>query len=139
MLGMSRNRGSLSEETAIEMGPMIDMTFLLLIFFIVNVNFTKETGVQVKRPDASTGTALATDSGAIITITNAGAIYFGPDRIDLGAVRPLLGKHRLQFPDGEVILVADEAVPTRLVVEVIDECRLAGVKEINLSTRGSAE
>lgn len=132
---MMRRRESLAEETSIEMGPMIDMTFLLLIFFIVNVNFTKETGVQVKRPEASSSTALDTDRGAIITVTSAGAVYFGPDRIDLGGIRPLLSNHRLQHPDGEVIVVADESVPTRLVVDVIDECRMAGVKEINLSTR----
>lgn len=135
MLG--RKRTSMSEEAAIDMGPLIDMTFLLLIFFIVNVNFTKETGVQVKRPEAASGTPLAADSGSVITITTAGAIYFGSDRIDLGGVRPMVAKKRLQFPDGEVIIVADEAVPTRLVVEVIDECRLAGAKEINLSTRSA--
>jgi biopolymer transport protein ExbD len=134
---MKRRSSSLVEEAAIDMGPLIDMTFLLLIFFIVNVNFTKETGVEVKRPEASSGTELATDSGAVITITSAGILYFGPNRIDLGRVRPLLAKHRLQFPDGEVIIVADESVPTRVVVDVMDECRLSGVKEINLSTRTS--
>jgi len=135
---MLRRRGaSLVEEAAIDMGPLIDMTFLLLIFFIVNVNFTKETGVQVKRPEASSSTELATDSGAIITVTSAGILYFGAERIDLGTIRTLLAKHRLQFPDGEVIIVADEAVPTKLVVEVMDEVRLSGVKEINLSTRSS--
>jgi biopolymer transport protein ExbD len=132
---MLRRREPLAEEAAIEMGPLIDMTFLLLIFFIVNVNFTKETGIQVKRPEAGSAEALATDSGAMITVTTAGAIYFGPDRVDLGSIRPLVAKHRLQHPDGEVVVVADESVPTRLVVDVIDECRLGGVKEINLSTR----
>jgi biopolymer transport protein ExbD len=126
------------EEAAIDMGPLIDMTFLLLIFFIVNVNFTKETGVQVKRPDAASGTVLSTESGAIITVTAAGIIYFGSNRIDLGRIRPLVAKHRLQFPDGEVIIVADESVPTRLVVDVMDECRMSGVKEINLSTRSGS-
>ena len=137
MLG--RNRPSLVEETAIDMGPMMDMTFLLLIFFIVNVNFTKETGVEVKRPDAATGTVLATDSGAVVIITSAGAIYFGADRIDLGGVRPMVAKSRLQNPDAEVVIVADENVPTRLLVDVMDECRLAGVRDINLSTRSAGD
>jgi biopolymer transport protein ExbD len=125
------------EEAAIDMGPLIDMTFLLLIFFVVNVNFTKETGLEVKRPEASSATELATNNGAVITITSSGILYFGRHRIDLGRVRPLLAKHRLQFPDGNVIIVADESVPTRIVVDVMDECRSAGMKEINLSTRTS--
>jgi biopolymer transport protein ExbD len=136
---MRRRRSSLLEEAAIDMGPMIDMTFLLLIFFIVNVNFTKETGVTVKRPEAASGSPLTLEGSAIVTITAAGALYFGSERIDLGALRPLIAKHRLQFPEAELVVVTDETVPARLVVDTIDEARLAGVKEINLSTRGEGE
>ena len=84
MIGLRRR--SAIEEAAVDMAPLIDMTFLLLIFFLVNTNFVKETGIEVKRPQAVTGEAKSGDI-ILVGISNAGTIHMNGKRIDLSAVR----------------------------------------------------
>lgn len=131
MIGL-RRRSSV-EEAAVDMAPLIDMTFLLLIFFIVNTNFVKETGIEVKRPEASQGTPLKGDL-ILIGISGAGTIHMNGRAVDLSAVRPLVSQVRLKSPKAPVVLVADESSRASVIVRVIDECKLAGAQEISLAT-----
>lgn len=132
MIGLKR-RSSL-EEAAVDMAPLIDMTFLLLIFFIINTNFVKETGVEVKRPEATSGKDQKGDI-IMIGITSAGTIHFSGKRVDLSAVRSLVSQARVKTPKAPVVLVADEGSRANVIVGVMDECRLAGAEEISLATR----
>lgn len=132
MIGLKRR--SVAEEAAVDMAPLIDMTFLLLIFFLVNTNFVKETGVEVKRPEGVTGTEQKGDL-ILIGISSAGTIHMNGKRIDLSAVRPTVSQVRLKSPKAPVVLVADESSRAALIVRVIDECKLAGAKEISLATK----
>lgn len=132
MIGLKR-RSSL-EEAAVDMAPLIDMTFLLLIFFLVNTNFIKETGIEVKKPQASSGVDQGKDL-ILVGISAAGTIHMSGKRIDLASVRPEVSRLRLKIPDAPVVVVADEAARHGVVSRVIDECKLAGAKEINIATQ----
>lgn len=132
MIGLKRR--SNVEEAAIDMAPLIDMTFLLLIFFLVNTNFVKETGIDVKRPEASSGTPQKGDM-ILIGVSTAGTIHMNGKRVDLSAVRALVSQVRLKSPKAPVVLVADEGSRTGVVARVMDECRLAGATEISLATK----
>ena len=94
---MKSRRNSALEEASVDMSPMIDMTFLLLIFFIVNMNFTKETGIEVKRPTAATGEAKTGDV-IMVGISSAGTIHMNGKRIDLSNVRPTVSQARNKTP-----------------------------------------
>ena len=118
------------------MAPLIDMTFLLLIFFIVNTNFIKETGIEVKRPQASSGETKTKGDVILVAISSAGTVHMSGKRIDVASVRPNVSQMRLKIPDAPVVVVADENSRAALIVRVIDECKLAGAKEINLATQG---
>lgn len=122
------------EEAAIDMAPLIDMTFLLLIFFLVNTNFIKETGIEVKRPHAASGAPVKGDM-ILIGVSNAGTIHMNGQRIDLSAVRSTVSQMRLKTPKAPVVVVADESARVFLIVRVIDECRLAGAEEVSLATK----
>ena len=129
----SRRKSAL-EEATVDMAPLIDMTFLLLIFFLVNTNFIKETGIEVKRPEAATGEPKKGDL-ILIGISNAATIHLNGKRVDLGSVRPQVAQLRIKTPKAPVMLVADEGARMGLVVRVADECKLAGAEEINISTK----
>ncbi|MBN1417558.1 MAG: biopolymer transporter ExbD [Planctomycetes bacterium] len=120
------------------MAPLIDMTFLLLIFFLVNTNFIKETGIEVKRPIASTGTAKSGDL-ILVGITSAGTVHMAGKRIDLASVRTTVSQMRLKMPKASVVIVADEGARAGLIVRVIDECKLAGADDISFATKTEGE
>lgn len=132
MIGL--NRRAALEEAAVDMAPLIDMTFLLLIFFLVNTNFIKETGIEVKRPQASSGTSMKSEM-ILVGLSAAGTIHMNGKRIDLSSVRPQVSQMRLKTPNAPVVIVADEGARASIIVRVIDECKLAGADEINLATR----
>lgn len=132
MIGL-RRRSSV-EEAAIDMAPLIDMTFLLLIFFLVNTNFIKETGIEVKRPEAASATQKKGDL-ILLGISAAGTVHMNGKRIDLSAVRPQVSQVRLKTPKAPVVVVADEGARAAIIVRVIDECRLAGATDVSLATR----
>ncbi len=129
----TRRRTAL-EEAAVDMAPLIDMTFLLLIFFLVNTNFIKETGIEVKRPEAASGEAQSGDL-ILIGISAAGTVHMNGKRIDLSSVRPTVAQMRLKTPKAPCIVVADEQVRAILFTRVIDECKLAGIEDVSFSTR----
>ena len=133
MRGFGKRRSSL-EEAAVDMAPLIDMTFLLLIFFLVNTNFIKETGIEVKRPQAGSGKDVKGDM-ILIGVSNAGTIHMNGKRVDLSAVRSSVSQMRLKTPKAPVVVVADESARVHLIVRVIDECRFAGAEEVSLATK----
>ena len=114
------------QETAAEsvnMTPLIDMVFILLIFFLVTASFTKESGIDVDRPTAQT--AVREEQGSmIIGINKNGEIWMENQQIELRAVRAHVEHNHAQNPEGTVIILADENARTGLTVEVLDQVRL---------------
>ena len=124
-------RGKYQEEE-INVMPLVDMVFLLLIFFMVTTSFVKETGIDVHRPTAST--AQLKDKGNILLgVSEDGRIYFEKKAIDLRSVRAHIQRSLAENPDGAVVIVADQKSDTGIVVRVMDQCRLAGAQRVSIA------
>lgn len=132
---MPRTR-SLSQSVAssdeINISPLIDMVFILLIFFIVTTVFVEETGVEVSKPQASSALDLEKNS-ILIAITSTGKVVYGGREIGIGGVRSTV-RRLTQDDDMPVIIQADKVVPTDLLVRVIDEAKLGGAQAVSIST-----
>jgi biopolymer transport protein ExbD len=116
----------------INISPLIDMVFILLIFFIVTTVFVEETGVEVSKPQAASAVDLEKNS-VLIAITSAGKVVYGGREIGVGGVRSTV-RRLTQDDDMPVIIQADKTVPTDLLVRVIDESKLGGAKAVSIST-----
>jgi biopolymer transport protein ExbD len=126
------------ETTTVNMAPLIDLIFLLLIFFMVTTSFVKETGIDVQRPTAST--AVLKDKGNIlIGVDPNGRIFFEKKQIDIRSVRAHVERCLAENPEGSIVIVADKTSYTGIVVRVMDQCRLAGAKNISIATARSGE
>ncbi|RKX36109.1 MAG: biopolymer transporter ExbD [Verrucomicrobia bacterium] len=129
-----QNKSSLTateEQTDINISPLIDMVFILLIFFIVTTVFVEEPGVEVNKPRAVSIENLEKNSILIAITSNARIVYGGKD-IGIGGVRAIV--RRLTQKDAmPVILQIDENAPGSLVVRAIDEAKLAGATKVSLS------
>ena len=122
-----------SSETAIDMSPLIDCVFILLIFFIVTTVFVEETGVEVDKPQAASASQLEKTS-ILIALTDKGQIVYGGREIGISGVQPLV-KRMHQKEDIPVIIQADQASQSGLLVRVIDEAKLGGATKVSLATR----
>jgi biopolymer transport protein ExbD len=109
--------------TEINMGPLIDMVFLLLIFFVVTTSFVKEAGVEVQRSVAATAEVNERNT-IFIAVTTDGEVYFEGRRIDVRSVRSLVERSLAEDPDAGIVVVADRRSETGDVVTVMDQCRL---------------
>jgi len=115
----------------VNMSPLIDCVFLLLIFFIVTTVFVEETGVEVNKPQAASAKDLDKNS-VMLALTEDGRIVFGGREVPLSGVRGLV-KRQLAERQMPVILLADGAVPTRRLMDVMDEVKLAGAENVSLA------
>jgi biopolymer transport protein ExbD len=119
-------------ELAINLTPLIDMVFILLIFFMVTSSFVKETGVEVDRPSAATAT-MKQQAAILIGVTADGEVWIDKRRIDLRAVRANVERLHAENPEGAVVIMADRAAPTGVVIRVLDQSRLAGVESVSIA------
>lgn len=127
-----RFSGESEQSSEINISPLIDMVFILLIFFIVTTVFVEETGVEVNKPDAAS--ALDLDKNSIqIAITADEKVVYGGREVGVAGVRSIV-QRLTQAEDMPVILQVDRAVETDLLVRVHDEAKLGGAETISLST-----
>lgn len=117
------------QKAEINMAPMLDMVFILLIFFLVTTSFVRESGVKVQRPVAKSA-RLEESSSLRIGINQGGHIYAGGRQIDIRSVRAVVERYLAENPDGNVLIVADRETKTGLTVRVLDSCRLAGAVRV---------
>ncbi len=122
-----------ASEAGIDISPLIDCIFILLLFFIVTTTFVEETGVEVDKPVAAASVNLEKNS-VLVAVTAKGEVVYGGRDIGVGGVRPLV-RRMLEKEDLPVIIQVDQAVPSGLLVRVIDEAKLGGAKKVNLATR----
>ncbi len=122
-----------SGETGIDISPLIDCVFILLIFFIVTTTFVEETGVEVDKPQAASSVMLEKTS-IMIALTNNGEVVYGGRDIGFSGIQPLV-KRMLQKEDVPVIIQADSEAQSGLLVRVIDEAKLAGAVKVSIATR----
>lgn len=130
---MSARRHIPSEDEAeLDMTPMLDIVFIMLIFFIVTTSFVKESGVTVNSPQAETASAQES-ANIFIAITASGEVWVDRRPVDPRSVRAIVARLHADNPEGSVIIQADEASSTRMLVEVMDQVRLAGVQGIAIA------
>ncbi len=120
----------------IDITPMLDIVFIMLIFFIVTTSFVKESGVTVSRPSAQTAEEKK-GSNILVAIRANGEIWIDRRAIDVRAVRPNIERMKAENPEGAVIIQADEFSPTGLLVKVMDQVRLAGITNISISAEAA--
>ncbi len=116
---------------SIDMSPLLDVVFILLIFFIVTTVFVKETGVKVDKPQAISAQTLE-QTVVLLAITDAGEVYYDGSHIGVAGIRGTVEQLQRK-QDRPVVIQADKTVPTALLLEVIDEAKLAGATTINLA------
>ncbi len=116
----------------LNIAPMMDMVFILLIFFIVTTSFTRETGVDVSKPKAATA-QQQTKASILVGVTKEGSIHINEGQVSLNVLGTILKRYMAETPDRTVIIVADRDAPVSTVVDILDECNMAKVKKASLS------
>jgi biopolymer transport protein ExbD len=127
MKGLGIERKSRNAE--INMAPLIDMVFILLIFFLVTTSFVRESGVEVKRPIASTAEKQEKTT-MIVAVTEEGMIYIDEKLIDIRSVRSTMERFKVENPKGNVVITADKNSLFGVSIEVLDEVRAAGISNV---------
>ncbi len=122
-------------EGGIDMSPLIDCVFILLIFFVVTTVFVEETGVEVDKPQAASAAQLEKTS-ILLAITAKGEVVYGGREVGVGGVRGIV-KRLTQKEDIPVIIQADQASSSGLLVRVIDEAKMAGAMKVSLASAKS--
>lgn len=122
------------EETQVDLTPMLDVVFILLIFFIVSTSFVKESGIDVSRPSAKTAQTKE-NAHILIAITDNNDIWIQQRRIDLRAVRSNVERLRAESPEGGVVIQADKGSGTNTLIEVMDQVKLAGIEDISIAAK----
>jgi biopolymer transport protein ExbD len=134
MQTISSARRSNRSGVELNIAPLIDMVFILLIFFLVTTSFVKETGVEVNRPTAATAVSQS-KATILIGIDAADRIFFDNREVDVRAVRANVERALAENPEGAVVVVADRSSTTGTTIEVMDGARLAGAANVSLAAR----
>ena len=122
------------EENEINITPMLDVVFIMLIFFIVTASFVKESGIDVNRPDAPTAT-VKEKANILIAISESGEIWIDRRRVDPRAVRANIERMHAENPQGTVVIQADKESKTETLVQVMDSARSAGVYQVSIAAQ----
>lgn len=129
-LGMDRK----SDNIELNMSPLIDMIFILLIFFLVTTTFVKESGVEVNRPVASSA-ENEEQTNVIIGVDKDGAVWIEGQQIDVRSVRGKMERFKHENPKGNVVITADKDSRFGVAIEVLDQVRLAEIKNVVVAAK----
>ncbi|MCO4810268.1 MAG: biopolymer transporter ExbD [Gammaproteobacteria bacterium] len=121
------------EESEINLTPMLDVVFIMLIFFIVTASFIKEAGIDVNRPDAPMTESKPEDANILVMINANDEIWIDRRLIDPRAVRANIERLHAENPSGSVVVQANNKSSNKILVEVMDSARLAGVYSISIA------
>ena len=129
---MRRRRQRHDDENEVNLTPMLDVVFIMLIFFIVTASFVKEAGIEITRPPAAT--AERKERGNIlVAITKDNQIWIDRRQVSPQALRANIERLHAENPQGSVVIQADEKSENGLLVRVMDAARLAGVSSVALA------
>ena len=121
-----------TEEAEINITPMLDIVFIMLIFFIVTTSFTKETGATIVKPVAEQAVALQNGT-ILIGVRPNDDIWMAKRQIELREVRQMVERAKSENPEGSVVIIADRGAKIGTVTKVMDQVRLAGVEGVSIS------
>ncbi|WP_395342143.1 ExbD/TolR family protein [Ningiella sp. W23] len=132
---MGRKVREPDEDAQIDMTPMLDIVFIMLIFFIVTTVFVKQAGIEVNKPDGVTAVQYK-NANIFIAVTEDGDVWMDRREISVEAVRANLEKLLLEQPTDVVFIQADLKAKHGLVVEVMDQVKAAGIERVAVAVRG---
>ena len=133
----SKSHSADSEETGIDLAPMLDFVLNLLIFFIITTSFVKEAGITVTKPEALT--AEHKDNGNIlIAIRPNGDIWMDKRQVDIAEIRGAIERLHIERPDDTVVLIADRESETGVLTKVMDQVKLGGIADVSIATAPTA-
>jgi len=121
------------EQNEINLTPMLDVVFIMLIFFIVTASFVKEAGLDVNRPDAPTQTTPPEEANILVMIDANDDIWIDRRLIDPRAVKANIARLHAENPNGSVVIQPNKRSTNKMLVTVMDAARDAGVFEISLA------
>ena len=127
-----REHSQKEEELEINLTPMLDIVFIMLIFFIVTAVFVKEAGVEVEKPIASAATKQDRVS-ILVAITASNEVWINRKQVEIKAVRSIIEKLRSENPKGTVSVQADRKAKAGITLEVMEAARLAGAPNVSIS------
>ena len=129
---MAKRHAAQQEETEINITPMLDVVFIMLIFFIVTTSFIKETGIDPNRPEAET--AIQQQRGNIlIAINEVGDIWMNKGKIEMTQVRQLVEQAKAESPEASVVIISDEKASTGILIDLMDQIRAGGVSNVSVA------
>ncbi|MGJ8691928.1 MAG: ExbD/TolR family protein [Thalassotalea sp.] len=120
------------EAEEINMTPMLDVVFILLIFFIVTASFVKEAGIEVNRPEAATAVKKER-ANILVAISDQGEIWINKRRVDVRTVQANIERLKAENPQGTVVIQADKKATTDVLIKVMDSARAAGVYDVSIA------
>jgi biopolymer transport protein ExbD len=123
------------KDAAIDMTPMLDIVFIMLIFFIVTTVFVKEAGIEVNKPEASEA-FMPKNANIFIAVTEDGDVWLDKRQVAADSVRANVERLLTEQPTDYVIIQADVKAKHGLVVEIMDQVKDAGIDKISIATRG---
>ena len=135
---MRKNYGYEENDDDINMTPMLDIVFIMLIFFIVTASFVKETGIDIQRPSAVTSESKK-QASIVVAISEVGEIWIDKRAVDVRSVRANIERLRAENPQGSVVIQADKNSTNGLLVQVMDAARQAGVENVSIATLAPGE
>jgi len=131
---MARRKKQQEEEgTSIDITPMLDVVFIMLIFFIVTSTFIKETGIEVNRPEATTSQPKDNVS-ILVAINENNEIWIDQRRVDVRAVKATIERLRAENPKGGVVIQADNEANVKTLTQVADAARELGIYDVSIAT-----
>jgi biopolymer transport protein ExbD len=129
---MRKKRIEREEEMDINITPMLDIVFIMLIFFIVTTSFVKDTGIDPQRPTAQT-TEPKPRGNILIGVNMEGHIWMNNRRVELTDIRQMVEDTVRETPESSAVVVSDEAAPTGTVIDIMDQVRAGGVTNISIA------
>jgi len=124
------------ENSEIDMTPMLDVVFILLIFFIVTASFVKEAGIDVNRPEAATAVKKER-ANILVAISNKGDVWINKRKVDIRSVQANIERLKAENPQGTVVIQADKKSTTDTLIKVMDSARAAGVFDVSIAAQES--
>jgi len=129
-----KGMGQEEEDNEINLTPMLDVVFIMLIFFIVTASFIKESGIDVSRPAAPTG-ERQDDASILIAISSNDEIWIDRKEQDPRAVRSTIERLHAENPKGSIVIQADEESTNEILVMVLEAAKQAGVANVAIATQ----
>ncbi|ASD69300.1 MULTISPECIES: biopolymer transporter ExbD [Pseudoalteromonas] len=124
------------EAEEINMTPMLDVVFIMLIFFIVTASFVKEAGIDVNRPEAATAVKKQR-ANILVAISDTGEIWINKRQVDIRAVQANIERLKAENPQGSVVIQADKKATTDTLIKVMDASRAAGAFDVSIAAQES--